>query len=326
MAEFNPDDTSRFDNFIVLTTPYKTVRGHPITLNILYPKTLTKAPPNGSPIIIRFHGGGLFAGSSMFRDFFARWILELAERHGAIIISPDYRLLPEAYVSDILNDVEDAWTWIQSSLTPYLQQQTNGSIIPDLTRILTASESAGGYLSLVLSLNHAPEIRGTTAQYPMADLKAPHSTEKYEKQLFDIPQLRISVMTSHVAKITSGEAPAVVSSDPRLARAPLMFIAVQQGLFPDYLDFDNVQLYPLQKLANGEGFPRGGVFICHGKQDSLVPAEQSEKVEAVVKEKDPGLYFRLARREGEHGFDADARIDDGWMAKGLGPVVRGWLE
>ena len=91
VVAFNPDDLSRFDNFHVLTTPYKTVHSQPITLNVLYPKNL-KISPNGQPILIRYHGGGLIAGASMFPDFVGRWLLELVERHSAIIVSPDYPL------------------------------------------------------------------------------------------------------------------------------------------------------------------------------------------------------------------------------------------
>ena len=326
MAEMNPDDMSRFDNFNVLTTPYKTVHGHAITLNVIYPKSLTKSPSTGSPVMIRIHGGGLLAASSMFPDFFARWVLELAERHSAIIVSPDYRLIPEANGTDILEDIEEAWKWIHSCLSGYLEKEAGGSIFPDLNRIITAGESAGGYLSVILSLSHPDKIRSTMAQYPMIDLKSPFFSQDYEKSIFGMPQVPFSVMTDHLDKVKAGEAPAVVSADPRGARFPLAFVAIQKGLFKGYMDQNNIDLFPLERLARGDKFPRGGVFVCHGLDDSLVPIENSEKLDAVVKQTDPDLYFHLAKQPGEHGFDGVNKLNDDWLAEGTGPLIKAWLE
>lgn len=117
---FNPDDLSRFSNFTILTTPYKTVLGHQIITDILIPSHLTNKsssiPTEGSPlrpVLLRIHGGGLVGASSLFPDFFAPWHLELASRHSALIVSPNYRLLPESSVEEILSDIDDLWAWVQ---------------------------------------------------------------------------------------------------------------------------------------------------------------------------------------------------------------------
>ncbi|RMZ82862.1 hypothetical protein DV737_g1898, partial [Chaetothyriales sp. CBS 132003] len=333
MVAFNPDDTSRFDKFTILTTPYKTVHGHDITLDVLYPKEF-KPSPNGQPILIRYHGGGLTAGASLFPDMFGRWLLELAERHSAIIVSPDYRLIPEANSNDVLEDVEDSWKWVQTKLAPFLEPKTGGRVRPDPSRIVTAGESAGGYLSLVLSLSHADQIRATTAAYPMIDIKQPWFSEAYEKHLFDVPQLPKSIYLEHIESIKAQEGVAgndgqskkvVASSDPKFDRAILMFAFVQHGLYPAYFDSSSNIAYPLERIEAGQRFPKGGVFVWHGSEDSVVPIEQSRSLAKKVKELQPDAKFLLTERPGDHGFDGEAKIDDDWLRDGLNPLVDAWL-
>src|ERR1051326_3341962 len=104
MAHFDPDDFSRYSEFTIFSTTYKTVSGHQITTDVLVPsKLITSSQSTSSseasqtrPVILRFHGGGFVTGSSLFPDFFPKWALELALRQSAVIVSPNYRLLPES--------------------------------------------------------------------------------------------------------------------------------------------------------------------------------------------------------------------------------------
>ena len=271
----------------------------------------------------------------MFPDFFALWLLELAERHSAIIVSPDHRLLPEARVNDILDDVEDSWKWVQTKLAGCLESKTAGRIKPDMSRIMTAGESAGGLLSLILSLSHSDKIRATTAAYPMVDLKDRWYTKHFEKHLFDAPMLPESIYTEHVAKIKAREATAskdgetkkvVISADPRFERGPLMFVMFQQGLFTKYIDENTNRAFPLERLQAGEKFPTGGVFIWHGEGDSVVPTEESRKLVRKIKDVQPDVRCTLAERPGDHGFDGETKLDEQWMKDGMDPLVKAWLK
>lgn len=47
-------------------------------------------------------------GSSSFVGFFASWITEYALSKSAIIVMPNYRLMPEARGGDILDDITDS--------------------------------------------------------------------------------------------------------------------------------------------------------------------------------------------------------------------------
>lgn len=326
----DPDDFSRFDDFTILTTTYKTVAGHPIKTDVLIPKNpASSSSPAVTtkqyPVILRYHGGGLIAGSSLYPGFFQPWQLGLAARHSAVIVTPNYRLAPEASVEDVLEDIEDHWKWLHRELPRFVEEETGGRVKVDTGRILTAGDSAGGYLSIMVGLSHADKIRAVTAAYPMVDIADDHFQIGPEGRPFGMPVPR-SVVDGHHDMMRKGEVPSVISEDPRLERAPLMLSIFQHGVLAKLFPLEKRHLFPLERLKDGAKFPRGGVFVWHGEQDSSVPARGSVKLEEVLRELDPELRFRLEVREGEHVFDHHATIDDGWMKDGLSGPVKAWLE
>ncbi|KAL0934065.1 uncharacterized protein CTRU02_210864 [Colletotrichum truncatum] len=331
MAEFkiDPNDFSRFAGLTILTTTYKTVSGHPITTDVLIPKHLTEAStaaPSPSPVLLRYHGGGFIAASSLFPMFFQPWYIELAQRHSAVIVSPNYRLAPEASIEELLEDIEDHWKWLHKELPSYVQQQTNGRVSIDTSRILTAGDSAGGYLSLMMGLLHPNEIRACAAAYPEIDLKATHHTEGSKGPILGLPKVPFSVAEAHLSKVRDGSLPAIISADPGFERASLMFAFVHDGLSKHLFPAEKRHLFPFEKLDDGARFPRGGVFVWHGNEDTLVPVEGSIRLKEKVTELDPELEFHLALRPGEHGFDHTTKLDEDWMADGFKNLVKAWLE
>lgn len=60
--------------------------------------------------LILFHGGGLFRGSRRAR--FPPYPVKLLLKRGWVVIVPDYYLLPEASISDIMDDLNRLETWI----------------------------------------------------------------------------------------------------------------------------------------------------------------------------------------------------------------------
>nr|A0A345BJN2.1 RecName: Full=Probable carboxylesterase clz11; AltName: Full=Squalestatin S1 biosynthesis cluster protein clz11; AltName: Full=Zaragozic acid A biosynthesis cluster protein 11 [Curvularia lunata]AXF50645.1 hydrolase [Curvularia lunata] len=85
------------------------------------------------------------------------WLVGDCTNHGglsdAIIVSPDYRLLPEATGADIFDDVEAFWNWLHTSL-PSLAQSYSWQAQPDLTRILCVGQSGGGSMAVHSALLH----------------------------------------------------------------------------------------------------------------------------------------------------------------------------
>lgn len=79
----------------------------------------------------------------LFAPFFPKWVDALALEQGAIIVSPDYRLLPSANgVADVLEDLEDGWRWTKDVLPGVLRTRAPG-VEMDLSRTLIAGGSAG---------------------------------------------------------------------------------------------------------------------------------------------------------------------------------------
>ncbi|GLA81452.1 hypothetical protein AtubIFM56815_005103 [Aspergillus tubingensis] len=135
---------AKFGAFDEIEAAYKTVSGTPLETTILIPKNAQ-----------------------------SRKIIQLAESHGAIIVTPNYRLIPESKGIDILDDVKDFWAWLHSSLPTEVGRARKG-LSPQLSKVAVAGESAGGYLSLQSAFLF-PEARISVvlAQYATLDIDSP---------------------------------------------------------------------------------------------------------------------------------------------------------
>ena len=119
-------------------------------------------------MIIAYHGGGLIGGARDHYEYQSSWLPAWAARNNAIVLSPDYRLLPRASAQDVIDDVNSLWNWVQLSLTTTLAQLTPGHHV-DLSRILVEGGSAGGFTAAHLALSHPDKIRAAILVYPMVD-------------------------------------------------------------------------------------------------------------------------------------------------------------
>ena len=123
--------------------PYRTdgERGH--LLDVYIPEGL-ESP---LPLIVDIHGGGLMYG---YKEINRNFCYHLA-RDGFIVISINYRLVPDVLYGDQIRDVTAAFRWIAEHGTEY------GC---DMQRVFAAGDSAGGQLCAhgVLVNNH-PELR-----------------------------------------------------------------------------------------------------------------------------------------------------------------------
>ncbi|OQD69117.1 hypothetical protein PENPOL_c002G00354 [Penicillium polonicum] len=318
-----------FTGFDLIQPDYKHFGDHGIRADILVPQS----PHTGKrPVIVRFHGGGLMAGDSMLLEWFPIWLLELAKKHNAIIVSPNYRLLPEASSLELFDDIEDFWTWLHSStVTSLLASQPTPSEV-DLGHILTVGDSAGGLLCICLTLAHPDEIRAAITSYPLVDIASPHFTEKRTIPIMGeiFPE---EPVTQHLAQMKPGD---IVSGALAPARLPLMFSATQHGYLHKFYNRDTEEdprrelRYPFERLDQpGAQLPRGGISLLHGIQDSVVPVDGSEKFVAKAREifkgKPGGDKISLTVRDGEHGFDYEVHLDS-WLGEAIQVAVESWLE
>lgn len=146
--------------------------------------------------MVHFHGGGFILGHRRYEPWFAQWFLDLAQAQDAIIIRPDYRLLPESTMADILSDVDHFWRWVQRDLLRIAEEQSWG-VLPDLSRILCCGESSGGCLAVysglelssILSDRAVPDREAAISGYADVAIQAVIST--YAPLDLDVPELRI---------------------------------------------------------------------------------------------------------------------------------------
>ncbi|MCJ1251764.1 hypothetical protein MMC30_009002 [Trapelia coarctata] len=310
----------KFNPFTIHSTSYKTVNKHPIGVDVLFPKNLK---PGKHPLIVRFHGGFLASvtGSSLFPWFFTNWILALATAHSAIIVSADYRLLPEATGQDILTDIADLWTWIHNDLRPYLSTVSpSPTLEADLSRILVAGDSAGAYLAIQSAITQpAGSIKTLVGLYPQLDMRSAFYTTKYEKSIFGMPMLPTDLVDKHIAATEPGT---VVTSAIPPSRIDLACAMVQNGRMLEFLGDDRV-LFPVEMVKEVESMPP--TLILHGRDDSAVPVEGSERFVEAFKGKHPETPVWLNVQPGDHGFDGEATLETEWLREDVAFVVEHWL-
>lgn len=95
-----------------------------------------------------------------------RRLLHLATTAYAIILSPDYRHIPESTISDILADVQDFFTWLHASLPTALAAIHPHLPTPALDKIAVAGESAGGYIVSPLPSNPSKQLTPSRPSSP----------------------------------------------------------------------------------------------------------------------------------------------------------------
>ncbi|GAB1319262.1 hypothetical protein MFIFM68171_09472 [Madurella fahalii] len=318
------DIKARFDR---LDVTYKAVNGTSIETAILIPKTLSSnTSPQTAPVLVHFHGGGLVCGTNPEPFFLVDWIRDLAHSTGAIIVSPAYRLAPEAKAVDSLADVADFWAWLHRSDSP-LSSTVRGlfpHLTPDLSRIATAGESAGGFLALqsALVFNGMARVRAAIVEYGalFSDVRAwnPGPGEGVDRSAFE------KVVREYMGALRDG---AVRVASPWPDRSELVFAALQGGLMRELYGADPdgkmTLTYALARAKERGGVPP--VWVIQGAQDSLVAKEAMDEVVEGLRREVEGVQVKYTICEGDHGFDWLAKLEDDWVAEGVEWMKGFWL-
>lgn len=114
-----------------------------------------------APALVYFHGGGWVIGSLESHDPFCR---ALANRTGAVIVSADYRLAPEARYPAAAEDCYAVTRWVA---------ENGAGLGIDGTRLAVGGDSAGGNLAAAVALmardRKGPALRHQLLIYPVTD-------------------------------------------------------------------------------------------------------------------------------------------------------------
>lgn len=96
------------------------------------------------PIMLFIHGGGWIKGT---RRELSRPLLYEFLRRGFIVVSIDYRLLPESdFLTGQLEDIRDAEGWLREKLPIVLLEREPGVLV-DSDSIVVCGGSAGAHLA-----------------------------------------------------------------------------------------------------------------------------------------------------------------------------------
>lgn len=129
-----------------------------VEVTIVRPATAAVSP---APAVLSLHGGGMVLGT---RFFGTPELIDLAERHGVVGVSVEYRLAPEHPGPAPAEDCYAALEWMAAHA---------GELGIDADRLLVSGASAGGGLSAAVALmsrdRGGPRLAGQLLYCPMLD-------------------------------------------------------------------------------------------------------------------------------------------------------------
>ena len=239
----------------------------------------------------------------MYEPWWPTWIIQLAQSQGAMIISPDFRLMPEASPSDVLDDVASFWTWYTRTL-PKIAASESWDVRPDVKRTICAGQSSGAVIGVHSALEHQDvQIRAVLALYgPLC----------FDVPLLNMPKPRIiggsrppaprqaeAMIRSY---ITRNKGKTRTSGNPT-DDWELVMTMVQQGWLPRTAKRNpDSRLDVVANLRAKLILPP--TWVVHGEQDSVVSTVPSaEQERTILIRYDPGssrMRYQI-RRTRERG-------------------------
>ncbi|MFJ2720615.1 alpha/beta hydrolase [Streptomyces sp. NPDC087437] len=182
--------------------------GAPISLSILSPAHTDRTTPT-APCVYWIHGGGMVMGDRFSQiDIPLEWL----DQFGAVVVTVDYRLAPEATGMTLVDDCYQGLLWTAEHAA---------ELGIDPTRIVVAGASAGGGLAAGLTLLArdlgTPAIAAQVLVCPMLDHR---NTSTSSRQYSGVPGVWTGEMNAFgwravLGDLTDDVVPAYVS--PSLA-------------------------------------------------------------------------------------------------------------
>lgn len=221
------------------------------------------AANQAQPAILWIHGGALIMASrTLTPSHMERYLAA-----GFAVVSIDYRLAPEAKLPAIVEDVEDAYTWVRSK-GPELF-----NIDPD--RIAVMGMSAGAYLTQVAGFRLKPRPKALVSFYGYGDITGAWLSQPNPGFNRGGPPIsRESTFAAVSGSVISG---LPESGDPR--RGDFNVYCRRNGLWTDQISghdprteqawFSSYE--PRRNIT--EDYPP--ILLLHGESDADVPFKQS---------------------------------------------------
>lgn len=115
-----------------------------INLDVFLPSKRDGAHNISSPVMLFIHGGAWIGGN---RQEFSRPVFEEFLSHGFVVVSADYRLVPESsFINGQLEDIRDVETWIKTEMPSKLKDH---GFDVQTEQIVVVGGSAGALLAFL---------------------------------------------------------------------------------------------------------------------------------------------------------------------------------
>ena len=261
-------DGNKFDGYQKTDLAYSTISDHKLWASFLTPEKKAEQTGTHLPVLVFWHGGGFVTGHRMYEPWWPQWLLELGLSRNAMLVSPDYRLLPEATGSDILEDMDAFWTWFLTIL-PTIAESDQWNVRPDLNRIVCVGQSAGGSIAVHSALERPDaQIKAVITLYAPLSMVPQLKMARPRKIMGSWPPPSRQAEVKIRAYIQSTKGTIRTSSNPA-DMWELMMCILQQGWMPRL-----VQRKPDQRLDTiavmEEKKALPPMWLVHGQDDSVV--------------------------------------------------------
>lgn len=245
----------------------------------------------------------------IYAPYFPQFILNLSLKHLTIIISPDYTLLPHKDgLAVVQADVLAFHEWLHSSFVSCIVRKAS-EYQPDVSRLLLASGSAGGYVAMSHALAFPKSFQGLALLYPMINF----DTEWWQQgskavgamnpmQIPDAACLSDDILEARIGDISKGPKVTLAEED----HLSISISIARAGLFheifsPDGRLNDDEAVWLNGRVEKGEDLPQR-IWVIHGDEDSAVPAKTSLIFEETTRKQGRPMRLDVARGR-DHGFD-----------------------
>ncbi|KAJ7701466.1 Alpha/Beta hydrolase protein [Mycena rosella] len=142
---------------------YKKIDQTPIYFNVYPPALQPQSPYPRLPAVVYFHGGGLTVGNRT--SWFPNWLKARIVSAGYVFISADYRLIPSVTLHDIIEDIQDAFSFLRQDGLCFKTADGDVPFGVDPASIAVAGSSAGGLCAYMAALHVSPKPKAVLALY-----------------------------------------------------------------------------------------------------------------------------------------------------------------
>lgn len=241
------------------------------------------------PVVVWIHGGALINGH---RAGISKRVKTMMLEAGYAIVSIDYRLAPETKLPAIIEDLEDAFTWVHEK-GPKLYNV-------DTSKIAVMGGSAGGYLTLTSGFRAKPRPAVLVSFWGYGDLIG----DWYSKPSPHPRHHRIKLSKAEAFKQVSG--PPISDSRDRKGNGGMFYVYCRQhGTWPKEVSGwsahkEAEKFVPYMPVRNvTKAYPP--TMLIHGTNDTDVPYQQSVMMAEEFKKQ--GVEHELVSiPNGEHGL------------------------